>query len=69
MIESAPEIVKRMAAEGHIVGNHTFHHPDMSAISDQAAFQEELDALALLYRETGGEELPRYYRPPQGKYS
>lgn len=69
MIESAPEIVKRMAAEGHIVGNHTFHHPDMSAISDQAAFQEELDALALLYRETVGEELPRYYRPPQGKYS
>ena len=69
MVQSAPEIVQRMAAEGHIVGNHTFHHPDMSAISDQAAFQKELEDLAALYRETTGQELPRFYRPPQGKYN
>jgi len=69
MIESAPEIVKRMAAEGHIVGNHTFHHPDMSAISQKEAFREELDSLAALYKETTGRELSRFYRPPQGKYS
>ena len=69
MIESAPDIVRRMAAEGHIVGNHTFHHPDMSSISDQSAFQQELDALAALYKETTGQDLSRFYRPPQGKYS
>ena len=69
MIESAPDIVRRMAAEGHIVGNHTYHHPDMSAISDQAAFQKELEDLEALYRETTGQELSRFYRPPQGKYS
>ena len=69
MLESAPDIVRRMAAEGHIVGNHTFHHPDMSSISDQSAFQQELDSLAALYRETTGQELSRFYRPPQGKYS
>lgn len=69
MIETAPDIIRRMAEEGHIVGNHTFHHPDMSKISDQAAFKKELDDLAALYRETTGQELPRYYRPPQGKYS
>lgn len=69
MIETAPEIVRRMADEGHIVGNHTFHHPDMSAISDQASFQQELKKLEDLYRETVGTEIPRYYRPPQGKYS
>ena len=69
MIESAPDIVRRMAAEGHIVGNHTFHHPDMSSISQQSAFQQELDTLAALYQETVGQELPRFYRPPQGKYS
>ena len=63
MIETAPEIIRRMAEEGHIVGNHTFHHPDMSAISDQAAFQKELDSLAALYQETTGKELPRFYRP------
>ena len=69
MIESAPDIVRRMAAEGHVVGNHTFHHPDMSAISQQDAFQKELDSLAELYRQTTGKPLSRFYRPPQGKYS
>ena len=54
MIESAPDIIRRMAEEGHIVGNHTYHH---------------LESLAALYQETTGQELPRFYRPPQGKYS
>ena len=69
MIESAPDIVRRMAEEGHIVGNHTYHHPDMSAIADKASFQKELDSLAALYQETTGQALSRFYRPPQGKYS
>lgn len=68
-IETAPELVKRMVAEGHIVGNHTFHHPDMSKISDVAAFQKELNDLADLYKSTTGQELPKFYRPPQGKFS
>ena len=69
MIETAPDIICRMVEEGHIVGNHTYHHPDMSAISEQAAFQKELDDLAVLFQETTGQELPKFYRPPQGKYS
>ena len=69
MIETAPDIICRMVEDGHIVGNHTYHHPDMSAISEQAAFQKELDDLAALFQETTGQELPKFYRPPQGKYS
>ena len=69
MVETAPDIVCRMVQEGHIVGNHTYHHPDMSSISDQAAFQKELEDLEALYKETTGVEMPKYYRPPQGKYS
>ena len=69
MIETAPDIIRRMADEGHIVGNHTCHHPDMSVISDRSAFQKELDQLSDLYRETTGREMPMYYRPPQGKYN
>lgn len=68
-IREQPELVCRMAAEGHIVGNHTNSHPDMSAISDQAAFAAELDGVEQAYREATGEELPKFYRPPQGKYS
>lgn len=69
MIESAPDLVRRMADEGYIVGNHTYHHPDMSQISESTAFQKELDDLASLYKETTGHELSKYYRPPQGKFS
>ena len=69
LVETAPDIVRRMAEEGHIVGNHTYHHPDMPSISSQAAFQKELDSLAELYQQTTGQPLSRFYRPPQGKYS
>ena len=68
-LESAPELVKRMVEEGHTVGNHTYHHPDMSKISDAAAFQKEMDDVAALYQEVTGQEMEMYYRPPQGKYS
>lgn len=68
-LESAPEIAKRMAADGHTVGNHTYHHPDMSSISDMASFRKEVDDVAALFKETTGQEMAKYYRPPQGKYS
>lgn len=68
-LESAPEIVKRMVAEGHTVGNHTYHHPDMSKISDTVSFKKEMDDVAALFKEITGTELAMYYRPPQGKYS
>ena len=68
MVETAPDIVKRMGDEGHIVGNHTYHHPDMSAIAAQEDFEQELESLAELYQQTTGRELSHYYRPPQGKY-
>lgn len=63
------DLVRRMVEEGHTVGNHTMHHPDMSAISDQSAFAKELQDLESLYKETTGEEMARFYRPPQGVYS
>ena len=68
-IEKNADLVRRMAEEGHIVGNHTMHHPDMSKISDPEAFRKELEDLENLYRDTTGRELPKYYRPPQGTYS
>lgn len=68
-VESAPEMVKRMVEEGHTVGNHTYHHPDMSAISELSAFQKELEDVAKAFKEATGTEMSMYYRPPQGKYS
>ena len=66
-LETAPDLVKRMVEEGHTVGNHTYHHPDMASISDMASFQKELDDVANLFQEITGTPLAPYYRPPQGK--
>ena len=68
-MEKNADLVRRMADEGHIVGNHTMHHPDMSKISDKAAFQKELEDLEGLYKDITGQEMPKFYRPPQGNYS
>lgn len=68
-IEKNGDLVRRMAKEGHIVGNHTMHHWDMSKLKDKAAFQKELTDLEALYQDTTGQTLPKYYRPPQGIYS
>ena len=68
-IEKNADLVRRMAQEGHIVANHTRHHPDMSKLSDTAAFSKQLTDLEALYKETTGQEMPKYYRPPQGLYS
>lgn len=68
-IEKNEDLVRRMVKEGHIVGNHTMHHYDMSKLSDKAAFSKELTDLEELYKTTTGMDMPKYYRPPQGIYS
>ena len=68
-MERNADLVWRMIGEGHIVGNHTMHHYDMSKLSDKAAFSKELTDLEDLFRQVTGKELPKYYRPPQGTYS
>ena len=68
-IEKNGDLVRRMVDEGHIVGNHTMHHFDMSKLSDKEAFTKELQDLETLFKETTGKDLPKYYRPPQGIYS
>lgn len=68
-LSTSPDLVRRMTEEGHTVGNHTFHHPDMSKLSSIDAFSKELKDLENLYKETTGKEMVKYYRPPQGKYS
>ena len=66
--ETQPELVKRMAEEGHTIGNHTYSHPDMSKIGDIQSFQTELQKNEALYRDVLGSEMPKLYRPPQGKF-
>ena len=68
-IKDNPDLIKRMITEGHIVGNHTMTHPDMSQISSMESFQKELEGVEELYTSVTGEHMTKFYRPPRGVYS
>ena len=68
-LKTSPDLVKRMAEEGHIVGNHTLNHLDMSKLSSKEEFQKEISGVEDLYKEITGKPMTKFYRPPQGKYS
>ena len=67
-LERNADLVRRMTEEGHIVGNHTMDHPDMSGLSGDA-FAAQLGDMEALYESITGQTLPKFYRPPQGVYS
>ena len=67
-LERNPDLVRRMTEEGHIVGNHTMDHPDMSGLRGDA-FAAQLGDMEALYEDITGQTLPKFYRPPQGLYS
>ena len=67
-LETRPELIKRMVSDGHTVGNHTYHHKDMSELADPATFTKEMQEVENLYQEITGTKMCPYYRPPQGKY-
>ena len=68
LIQKEPELMIRMAEEGHLVCNHTFHHKDMTKIDNSNEFLQELSSLESLYYETTGKQMAKYYRPPEGKF-
>ncbi len=68
LVRAEPELICRMAQAGHTVCNHSANHRDMTVL-DAEAFRAELDGLSALYRETTGQELAPYFRPPEGKFN
>lgn len=67
-LKSQPELVKRMADEGHLVGNHSYDHLDHTAVSDDEMV-EDIESCQRLITETIGYEMPKFFRPPAGTYS
>lgn len=63
-----PDLVCRMQDEGHVVGNHTAHHKDISMLSF-SELKKELETVETLFKEKTGRELPKYFRPPEGRFS
>ncbi|EIJ82117.1 delta-lactam-biosynthetic de-N-acetylase [Bacillus methanolicus PB1] len=67
-LESEPELVKRMAKEGHIIGNHSWFHPDLTQVSDERLKNELERVRAETEKLTGQKQMP-YLRPPRGIFS
>lgn len=68
LIEKEPQLVKRMAEEGHTVCNHTMHHKNMTQM-DREGFLQELSELEDAYQKVSDGELSPYYRPPEGRFT
>ncbi|KAB7672691.1 delta-lactam-biosynthetic de-N-acetylase [Bacillus sp. B1-b2] len=67
-LKSAPDLVKRMANEGHIIGNHSYHHPDFTKVSDER-LKQELDSIVTETEKLTGQKGMTYLRPPRGVFS
>lgn len=65
--DKSPEVLKRMVADGHLVCNHTANHKNMVGVTEKF-FREELEKMENVYRQATGEELSRFYRPPEGRF-
>lgn len=68
-IDTQPELIKRMVDEGHVVGNHTVHHPSIAQIRDKEKFEAEFTGVENAFKELTGQDMPKFFRPPMGKYS
>lgn len=61
------DLVRRMVEEGHIVGNHTIHHPSLPSLDDKT-LEEEVLGLDRAFFEKFGKHM-QFLRPPKGEYS
>ncbi|MEF9935400.1 MAG: delta-lactam-biosynthetic de-N-acetylase [Clostridium sp.] len=69
-IEKEPELIKRMVNEGHIVGNHTSTHPAMPSVTDNTdKFNSEFSDTEKSFKDLTGKDMPKFFRPPMGRYS
>ncbi len=69
LAEREPDLLRRMADEGHTVCNHTAKHRDMTECRDFSDFSAELEIMENEYRTATGKTLSKYYRPPEGRFS
>lgn len=67
-LNDATDLVKRMVEEGHIVGNHSWHHPSLPAVGD-GKLVSELTKVHERFTEITGVKEMNYLRPPRGEFS
>lgn len=66
-IEGNEDILKRMIKEGHIIGNHTFSHVQLSTVDYENGLEEIEKTNEAIYNACG--ITPKYIRPPFGSWN
>ena len=69
IIKQNPDLLLRMKNEGHVIGNHTATHRDMSRVTDFDTFRKELADCEDALKTHTGLDMAHYYRPPEGRFS
>ncbi|MFM1653092.1 delta-lactam-biosynthetic de-N-acetylase [Brevibacillus sp. B_LB10_24] len=67
-VKDQPELLKRMVKEGHLIGNHSWSHPDMTQITD-GRIKEELEKVKAEVARVTGQKGMSFLRPPRGIFS
>lgn len=65
-VEKYPEIVKQIQEEGHLIGNHSYKHEQLSKLPMEQACSQVTRTNELIYAITG--VYPSYLRPPFGDW-
>lgn len=68
-IKTNPDLILRMVNEGHLVCNHSSNHPSMAKITDIDKFKKELEDVEIEFTKITNKTMPKYFRPPMGKFS
>jgi len=66
--KSEPDLLKRMVEEGHVIGNHSYHHPDFTKMTKDE-IKKELDSLESIVAENTSQKETVYLRPPRGTFN
>jgi len=67
-VKEEPELLKRMVKDGHIIGNHSYTHPDFTTMSKEA-MKKELDKLEEAVAAVTDQKKLTYLRPPRGTFN
>ena len=68
IIVKNPELIDRMMSEGHLICNHSYHHPDMTKLGSFEKFKQEISFMEDTFRNTTGKDIAKFYRPPEGRF-
>ena len=67
-VKTEVDLIKRMVNEGHIIGNHSYHHPDFTILTKEA-MKKELETLEEAVAAVSEQKEIKYLRPPRGTFN